>query len=58
MEGTTYGLADIERHARQLTGHDFRAFFAQTVESEGFFDIPPPWARSGFGWTRSSRRRS
>jgi predicted metalloprotease with PDZ domain len=37
----TYQLADIERLAQQISGHDFRPFFANAVDSSAFFDIAP-----------------
>ncbi len=39
--GTTYRLADVARHAGQLTGTDMRPFFQATVESKDFFDARP-----------------
>jgi len=45
--GLSYTLDDIKRVAEQLSGHDFSAFFAQTVESSEFFDISPSLARIG-----------
>jgi predicted metalloprotease with PDZ domain len=45
--GKPYALADIERIARDQTGTDFRAFFADAVESEGWFDIRPSYAALG-----------
>jgi predicted metalloprotease with PDZ domain len=45
--GKPYVLADIERIARDLTGSDFRAYFAEAVESEGWFDIRPSYAALG-----------
>ena len=45
--GRTYALADLERIARQLTGHDFSGFFAEAVGSESYFDIRPSYAALG-----------
>jgi len=45
--GRPYALADIERIAHGLTGTDFRAFFADAVESGGWFDIRPSYAALG-----------
>jgi predicted metalloprotease with PDZ domain len=45
--GATYTLADVERHAQALTGHDYRAFFAQQVESHDFVDARPTFADVG-----------
>lgn len=45
--GKPYSLDDIERHARALTGADFRGFFANAVENEGWFDIRPSYAALG-----------
>lgn len=39
--GLTYSLEDVERHARALTGKDFREFFAHAVESRENFDARP-----------------
>lgn len=39
--GRTYALADVERHAKALTGKDFRDFFARAVESTEYFDARP-----------------
>lgn len=45
--GKTYGLQDLERIARSLTGSDFSGFFAETVGSESYFDIRPSYAALG-----------
>lgn len=45
--GKHYTLADIERIAEQLTGGDFRDFFASTLESGAYFDIRPSYAALG-----------
>jgi len=45
--GTRYELADIERIARDLTGHDFSGFFADAVDSQGWFDIRPAYQALG-----------
>lgn len=45
--GKTYALADLERIARDLTGSDFSAFFAEVVGSESYFDIRPSYAALG-----------
>lgn len=42
-----YTLADIARIAGQLTGSDFREFFANAVESGSYFDIRPSYAALG-----------
>ncbi|MFT3806289.1 hypothetical protein [Arenimonas sp.] len=39
--GLTYSLEDVERHAKALTGRDFREFFAHAVESKDYFDARP-----------------
>lgn len=39
--GLSYSLEDVERHARALTGKDFRDFFAHAVESTEYFDARP-----------------
>lgn len=45
--GKTYALADLERIARDLTGSDFSAFFAEAVGSGSYFDIRPSYAAIG-----------
>lgn len=45
--GKTYALADLERIARNLTGSDFSAFFADAVGSTSYFDIRPSYAALG-----------
>jgi len=45
--GLSYTLDDIKRIAEQISGHDFDAFFAQTVESGEFFDISPSLTKIG-----------
>ena len=45
--GKPYTLEDIAQAAQALTGSDFRAFFADAVESEAWFDIRPSYAALG-----------
>lgn len=45
--GATYALSDLERIAKDLTGSDFSAFFAEAVGSEAWFDIRPSYTALG-----------
>lgn len=45
--GKPYQLRDIERVAKDLTGKDFRPFFARVVESGEYFDVHPALAALG-----------